>query len=161
MTQWEVHIGAMNKLVVGAISVAQAQQFWNQTRNGATRNLERFADAQRAYQQRTARCPTPNRQASEELRECAAVVTAQRRELVRAAVALSTWRTHVHHMEMLRRGEMSAEDATRMWLASWRTGARQVDVYRGAARDAHQVATSHSQGRDDTDGLCTGSPPTG
>ena len=32
LTQWEVHIGAMNKLVVGAITLKQASQFWNQTR---------------------------------------------------------------------------------------------------------------------------------
>lgn len=156
MTQWEVHIGAMNKLVVGAISLAQAQQFWNQTRHGAARNLEKFGDAQHVYQQRTARCPSPSGQASKSLRECAAVVTAQHRELTRAAVALDTWRTHVHHMEMLRRGEMSAEDATQVWLASWRAGARQVDAYRSAARDAQQVPSSHRQHHNDTDGPCTG-----
>lgn len=156
MTQWQVHIGAMNKLVVGAISLAQATQFWNQTRKGAARKLERFEDAQRAYKQRTARCPSPGRRASEEIRECAAVVAAQHREMVRAAVALGTWRTHVHHMEMLRRGEMSPEDATRMWLANWRTGARQVDAYRAAAREAQQAASSHNQRHHGSDGFCTG-----
>src|SRR5262245_60313507 len=28
MAQWELHIGAMNKLVVGAISLQQASEFW-------------------------------------------------------------------------------------------------------------------------------------
>jgi len=143
MTQWEVHIGAMNKLVVGAITLAQARQFWNQTREGAARNLADFGDTQRDYNQRTARCPMPVTRASEELRACAAVIGARRRELDRAAVALDTWRTHVRHMEMLRRGEMSPEEATRMWLQSWREGSRQVEAYHSAARGVERSAGSH------------------
>ncbi len=159
MTQWEVHIGAMNKLVVGAISLAQAHEFWNQTREGAARNLAEFGDAHRAFAQRTARCPMPASRASDALRGCAAVVGARHRELNRAAVALDTWRTHVRHMEMLRRGEMSPEEATRMWLNSWREGSRQVDAYRSAARGAQRVAGTHRHHQDGTEGRCTGKAP--
>ena len=148
MTQWEVHIGAMNKLVVGAISLGQAQQFWNQTREGAARNLKEFGGAQRVFDQRTARCPMPIKRASEELRGCAAVVATRHLELNLAAVALNTWRIHVGHMEMLRRGEMSPEEATQLWLQSWREGSREVDAYRSAARDAQRVTGS--------DGRCAG-----
>jgi hypothetical protein len=34
VAQWEVHVGAMNKLVTGVISLRQATAFWNQTRVG-------------------------------------------------------------------------------------------------------------------------------
>ena len=157
MTQWEIHIGAMNKLVGGAISLAQAQQFWNQTRKGAARNLAEFGDAERVLDQRTARCPMPLRPAaSEELRGCAAVVAARHRELDRAAVALDTWRTHVEHMEMLRRGEMSPEEATQLWLQSWREGSRQVAAYRSTARDAQRVVGPHGNHHGGTESPCAG-----
>ena len=70
MRQWELHIGAMNKLVTGAITLAQAREFWNQTREGATRNLAEFGEAQHVFDQRTARCPQPLRRASDQLRGC-------------------------------------------------------------------------------------------
>jgi hypothetical protein len=83
------------------------------------------------------------------------VVAARHREIKRAAVALETWRTHVRHMEMLRRGEMSPEVATRMWLTNWREGSRQVDAYRSAARGAR----SHPDHPGGTEGRCAGNAP--
>ena len=139
MRQWELHIGAMNKLVSGAITLAQAKEFWDQSREAATSNLAEFGDAQHVFDQRTARCPEPGRRASDELRGCVAVVAARQRELNRAAVALSTWRTHVRHMELLRHGELSPEDATQMWLQNWRKGSHQVDAYRRAAPGAQRA----------------------
>ena len=139
MRQWEMHIGAMNKLVTGAITLAQVRAFWNQTREGVTRNLAQFEDAQHVFDLRTARCPKPVPRSPEQLRGCAAVVAARQRELNRAAVALDTWRTHVRHLEMLRHGELSPEDATRMWLQSWRKGSHQVEAYRAAARGAQRA----------------------
>jgi hypothetical protein len=138
LDQWEVHIGAMNKLVTGAITLEQAQQFWDQTRVGAAQNLAKFAKAERRYHRRTARCPAPARseEVSHELRSCVDAVVARRRTLHLSSVALATWRMHVHHMEMLRSGEMSAEEATRLWLESWHRGVRQVTAYHAAARDA-------------------------
>ena len=140
MTRWEVHIGAMNKLVVGAISLEQAQGFWDQTREGAARSLKEFNEAQRILDEETARCPVRVGRSSEELRGCASAVAARNRALDRAAVALDTWRAHVGHMEMLRRGEMSPEEATQLWLESWREGRREVEAYRSAAREARPVA---------------------
>ena len=143
LDQWEVHIGAMNKLVTGAISLQQANQFWNQTRVGAADRLDRFDAAFRRFSGRTARCPEPAR--SEEigagLRTCATAVAARSLTLRRASVALETWRMHVHHMEMLRTGAMTAEEATRLWLQSWHQGAREVRAYRAAAKAAGQATT--------------------
>lgn len=140
MVQWEIHVGAMNKLVLGSITLEQAQQFWDETRAKAAGGLEEFDDAERLLARHTARCPRPVGRMPEELRECAASVRAHRRELERASVALDTWRVHVHHMEMLRRGELTPEEATEMWLESWEEGNRQIDAYRSAADKARPVA---------------------
>jgi hypothetical protein len=138
MSQWEVHIGAMNKLVVGAITLAQATQFWSQTREGARTLLHDFAAADRHYEQRSARCPhtVPSTATGGELGTCTKAVAARNRVVHTARRALATWRMHVMHMEMLRNGEMTPEQATSLWLKSWREGQGEVDDYRAAVRDA-------------------------
>ena len=135
--QWEMHIGAMNKLVVGTIKLKQATQFWNQTRVGASTKLKGFS-ARDPFQQRSARCPTPSSSGS--------VIPAERRSCYRgsraeptlrlAIVSLGTWQEHVHHMEMLRRGEMTPQEATALWLQNWQKGNQEVRAYRAAARAA-------------------------
>lgn len=138
MEQWEVHIGAMNKLVVGAITLRQANQFWNETRVGALRNLETFTAARRDLLDRTYRCPPPQPGDPEDARSraCQDAVTAGARVARRASVALTTWEHHVHHMEMLREGEMTPTEATELWLRSWQKGQEQVRAYRAALREA-------------------------
>jgi hypothetical protein len=135
LTQWEVHIGAMNKLVVGAITLKQAWQFWNQTRVGARARLGEFDTAYRRYDKRVFRCPIrlPSG-AGEELVSCHQAAAVRSRRIRLATVALETWRQHVHHMDMLRSGEMTPEEATRLWLRSWRQGDREVRAYRDSAR---------------------------
>jgi hypothetical protein len=141
LAQWEVHIGAMNKLVTGVISLQQATQFWNSTRVGAQAKLKQFDAARREYDHRTQRCP--NRwmaSANADLKRCHAAVTARNHVLRLADVALGTWRHHVMHMEMLRNGQMSPHRAETLWLHSWMTGNRQVHAYtRAAAATKHQV----------------------
>lgn len=137
LTQWEVHIGAMNKLVVGAITLQQARQFWNDTREGAHAKLHEFATARRHYDQRIYRCPAPRPAAAEAnpaLGTCHRAVAADGRTIRLATIALGTWERHVHHMDMLRRGEMTAQQAGRLWLQNWREGDREVQAYRAAAR---------------------------
>lgn len=140
MGQWEVHVGAMNKLVVGAITLAQASQFWDQTRVGAMGRLQAFATSDGEYQQRTTRCPPPVvDQSASTLDACQRGVAARHRVLRLGRIALVTWRHHVMHMEMLRDGKMTPARATELWLRSWRAGQLQIDVYRsalGAARGA-------------------------
>jgi hypothetical protein len=138
LAQWEVHVGAMNKLVVGAITLQQAKQFWNQTRVGASQRLEEFATAAARFDQRTARCPDPagSPDVSPQLTRCHQAVAARNRTLSLATVALATWKMHVHHMNMLRSGEMTPEEATRLWLRNWKQGDREVHAYRDAARAA-------------------------
>lgn len=141
LSQWQVHIGAMNQLVVGAIDLNQASQFWDQTRRGAMARLDAYAAAQRTFQRRTARCPWVDlRGAPSELRTCTEAVAARVKQLRAAAVTLQTWRVHVHHMEMLRAGEMTPEHATRLWLKNWRKGDLELVDYRTAERRAHAVS---------------------
>lgn len=140
--EWEVHIGAMNKLVLGYITFEQAQVFWDETREEASRTLAKLDDAQQVLARRRAGCPEPFGLTSEGPRSCAAVIGARQRELDRAAVALDTWRTHLQGMEKLRRGETTPEEATRQWLESWAVRSRQMDAYRSAAR-----ATKRAVGR--------------
>ena len=142
LDQWEVHIGAMNKLVTGAITLKQANQFWNQTRLGAASRLKRATAARQRFGDRTARCPSTQEVASRfpEARSCQQAVQARNRTLRLGTTALATWEVHVHHMEMLRRGEMTPEEATHLWLQSWRTGDAQVRAYRAAAQEASTTA---------------------
>jgi hypothetical protein len=139
LDQWEVHVGAMNKLVVGAISLDQANAFWNQTRVGAARHVHAFLVADRAYRRGTAGpCLRPQRvhAASTPLHACAAAVAARDRVIRAAETAASTWNGHVKDMEMLRMGDLSPAKATQMWLASWRTGQRQLTKYDHAVHAA-------------------------
>jgi hypothetical protein len=137
LSQWQVHIGAMNKLVTGVISLKQATQFWNQTRVGAAQGLARYQSASHAFAQRTVRCPrTGDETLTTDARQCIEAVAARARELATAGTALATWRVHVHHMEMLRTGEMTPAQATQLWLRSWHAGVQELAVYRAAARQA-------------------------
>ena len=134
LDQWEVHIGAMNKLVVGAISLPQARQFWGQTRVGAHAKLHEFATTRSDYDRRIYHCAGPGTQDKPVLEECHRAVVSRGQTLHLATVSLATWEEHVHHMEMLRRGEMTPQEATDLWLQSWRQGVREVEAYRAAAR---------------------------
>lgn len=134
MAQWQVHIGAMNNLVLGVITLQQATQFWNQTRVGAHAKLHAFAAAEARLNQETIRCPRPAGDASTKVQRCERAVAADAKVLAVAQTALATWRTHVWHMEMLRSGMISAAQATQMWLQSWHEGQGQVTRYQAAVK---------------------------
>ncbi|MFC4786248.1 hypothetical protein ACT8ZV_17355 [Nocardioides sp. MAHUQ-72] len=137
LDQWEVHVGAMNQLVSGAISLQQATQFWNQTRVGAHQRLARFRAADRSLAVRAGACPAPEGlpDAPAALRSCSRVVAHDRTTLDTARTSIDTWEHHVHDMEMLRSGRLSPAAATQMWLASWRQGVRELDAYHAARRE--------------------------
>lgn len=138
MDQWEVHIGAMNKLVVGAITLPQATAFWNETRVGAQQRIARFHAAMRRLRGAGVDCPSPRllaKAASADLRSCATHVDAEMRALEAASTAVNTWDMHVRDMERLRTGKLSPTAATQMWLTMWQRGQDQLKVYRAATRD--------------------------
>ena len=137
--QWEVHVGAMNKLVVGAITLRQATTFWNQTRVAARRHLATFQKAERHATSRMGTCGKPvagtaTTDDSGALRSCMRRVAADRVALQAARTAITTWSHHVMAMDMLRMGHLSPAKATRMWLASWKEGVRQIRAYHEAER---------------------------
>ncbi|GAA5118296.1 hypothetical protein GCM10023339_30650 [Alloalcanivorax gelatiniphagus] len=136
LRQWDVHVGAMNDLVRGEISLQQATRFWNETRLGAQRNIERFDTAWADVERLGVDCPTPGLlgSASADVRSCARLVAAELGVLRAARTSIKTWDTHVHHMDMLRMGTMSPEEATDMWLTMWQRGVRDLTTYRDAAR---------------------------
>jgi hypothetical protein len=129
LSQWQIHIGAMNQLIAGTITLERARRFWNQTRVGALRRLDRYDVAKVRYARRTVRCPAPTEDATASDRMCTEAVRARSRALGLAGISLGTWRVHVHHMDMLRAGDMSPEEATRLWLRSWRQGDGELEAY--------------------------------
>ena len=143
MDQWQVHVGAMNKLVVGAITLQQASDFWNQTRQAAKQKIGRFDEAMGTVRSSGLNCPVVDRlgNASEELRSCAQRVDADERAAQAAAVAILTWSTHVKDMDMLRMGHLSPADATAAWLASWEQGLQEIRAYQAEARAARLAGT--------------------
>jgi hypothetical protein len=137
LRQWDVHVDAMNKLVVGEITLQQATQFWNQTRVGAQRNVDRFTKAWTDLRRTGVDCPAPTLlgPAPAALRACSRLVEAELGVARAAKTSIDTWDTHVHHMDMLRMGTLSPQKATEMWLTMWQRGVRDLDAYRAAARD--------------------------
>lgn len=141
MSQWEVHVGAMNKLVAGAITLPQATAFWNNTRVAARQHLASFRRSERQATLDPATCrhpmaAMPGMGGSPRLKACVRRLAADRRVLAAADTAMTTWRRHVVDMEMLRAGSMSPTRATRMWLSSWQEGVRQIRAYHQAERAA-------------------------
>jgi hypothetical protein len=137
LSQWQIHLGAMNQLVAGTITLERAQRFWDQTRLGALRRLDRYDEATSRHARRAVRCPAPAEDATVSDRTCAGAVRARFRALRLAGTSLGTWRVHVHHMDMLRAGDMSPEEATRLWLRSWREGDAELEAYSQAVQATH------------------------
>jgi hypothetical protein len=75
-----------------------------------------------------------------ELRPCAQTVEAEIRVIEAARTSIRTWAMHVRHMDMLRLGTLSPEDATAMWLTMWQRGVRDLDAYRLAAGEAQKTS---------------------
>jgi hypothetical protein len=137
LRQWDVHVDAMYKLVVGEITLQQATAFWNKTRLGAQRNVDRFRTSWTALERAGVDCPAPGLlgPAPAAVRSCSRLVEAELGVARTAKTSIDTWNTHVHHMDMLRMGTLSPDKATAMWLAMWKRGVRDLAAYRAAARN--------------------------
>jgi hypothetical protein len=144
LDQWEVHVGAMNKLVVGAITLPQATAFWNQTRVGAYDRIGRFEDAEARLERRGVDCPALRllgSGASPELRACVQHVAAERRALDSARTAITTWEHHMLAMDKLRAGKLSPTAATQMWMMMWQRGVDELKTFRGAESTARHTGS--------------------
>ena len=143
MKQWDTHIAAMNQLVAGKITLAQATAFWDRTRVGARRNLAAYATADERLSSR-ASSPSPTTlpapaEAAPELEACLDAVAAARTTIDAARTTMATWRHHVHDMERLRAGTLSPAAAQKAWLRTWRQGDRELRVYERRDRVAEQL----------------------
>lgn len=141
LDQWAVHVGAMNKLVVGEITLQQATDFWERTRVGADRRVEAFREAMSTLRRRGLDCPDADLLApgARALPGCARQVEAEVGVLRAATRSIDTWAHHIHQMDMLRLGEITPDEATRAWLSMWQRGIRDLDAYRLAARRARYL----------------------
>jgi hypothetical protein len=138
LRQWRVHVRAMNQLVAGDISVSQATTFWNQTRIGAMHNIMQFEQDRNRYETNAPECgsgdlDTAEVQATPRGRDCIRAAVAGDRVMSAAGAAITTWKHHVHDMEMLRDGQMTADQAAQMWQMSWRAGQRELIDYSRAS----------------------------
>lgn len=138
LDQWEVHVGAMNRLVVGAITLQQATAFWNQTRVGAKGRIADFHRADRTLRRLDVTCPMHRARSggSPALRACVRQVRADRHAVAAARTAVHTWEMHVTDMERLRSGKLSPAAATTMWLSMWQRGIKELHAFHRAARQA-------------------------
>ncbi len=139
LAQWQVHVGAMNRLVAGRITLAQATAFWTRTRIGAQQRVTDFDRADRGVASLAGGCASeargqPSAGALRAAARCAASVAARERTLVAARVALRTWQRHIKDMEALRMGMMSSAQALRMWHLNWHKGVTQLAGYHAALR---------------------------
>jgi hypothetical protein len=146
LAQWRLHVGAMNQLVAGDISLAQASAYWNRTRVGAAARAADFEQAAGAYSVAAPRCVGLNgaslpADASGPLQECVSGVRARDEAIEAASVSVTTWQHHMNDMDMLKAGQITPAQATRKWLDSWRAGVRQLDTFRAVHADAARAGS--------------------
>jgi hypothetical protein len=145
LSQWRVHVVAMNKLVAGQITLSQATAFWNQTRLGAIHKVHRFDQSLALFKRSGTPCGRPvgklvaTLAAIDTLDRCVRATAAGDRVLDVAESAIMTWEHHIHDMEMLRSGQLSPTQATRMWVSNWHKGNRQIDRYADAEQRARSI----------------------
>lgn len=129
MRQWQVHVGAMNQLVSGQITLAQASTFWARTRVGAMHRVKVFERADRARRSVPQQCTVPSGATMPTVSACLRGVQVRDQILQAAERAIATWKGHIADMEMLRTGKMSPTTASQMWIKSWHRGQHQIDDY--------------------------------
>jgi hypothetical protein len=141
LDRWSVHVGAMNRLMAGKISPAQAKTYWTQSRLGAAGDVHRFHVVDhRFHHAHAARCPRPTAVTGATVKACATAAAADEQALSAAETAIHTWARHIHDMEALRAGKLDPGMAAQMWLANWHKGVRQIHAWDAAARGAGQVS---------------------
>jgi hypothetical protein len=133
--QWQVHIDAMNQLVAGKITLAQATAFWEQTRIKAADKVNRFQTADDTYIAGTHSCRKPEGTRVDNpgvlaLMACKRAIAQRNDALEAARVAIGTWHHHVMDMNMVRAGTLSPTRAVQLWNQNWRLGAAELDDYR-------------------------------
>jgi hypothetical protein len=143
LAQWQVHVDAMNQLVAGEITFAQATAFWEQTRIQAEDNVTAFTEADGEYIASDPSCPTPVMPDgiavdAEALAACEDGIEARDEALDAARVSIRSWHHHVIDMDLLRAGQLSPELALELWRRYWRQGVDELAGYREQLGEAEQ-----------------------
>jgi hypothetical protein len=146
LRQWGVHIGAMNQLVAGKITLAQATAFWDRTRVHAAQRVRAFEAADKLFRSSSGSlCPeaaSPSAGSTAELGTCLDAVTAGDATVRAARRTMVTWSGHVRDMERLRMGMLSPTMAQQMWRQTWRKGDQELRTYRRDDARARQLDCS-------------------
>lgn len=135
LAQWQMHVDAMNELVAGEITLAQATAFWEQTRIEAAGKVAAFTTADVTYAASDPSCRAPLLADDtgvdvEGLTACEAAIEARNEVLDAARVSIRTWHHHVIDMDLLRAGELSPELALELWRRYWKQGVEELAAYR-------------------------------
>lgn len=143
LAQWQVHVDAMNQLVAGDITFAQATAFWEQTRIQAADNVMAFTEADGEFLASDRSCPTPlmpdgTAVDTDALAACEDGIEARDEALDAARVSIRTWHHHVIDMDLLRAGKLSPELALELWRRYWRQGVDELADYREQLREAER-----------------------
>ncbi len=143
LAQWQVHVDAMNQLVAGEITFAEATAFWEQTRIQAADNVTAFTEADGGYVASDPSCPTPVMPEgivvdTESLAACEDGIEARDEVLDAARVSIRSWHHHVIDMDLLRAGKLSPELALELWRRYWRQGVDELAAYREQLGEAEQ-----------------------
>ena len=136
LDDWQVHIGAMNKFAVGAVTTKQLLGFWDRSSLAAFTRLQDFHDAAGRLPALPSACPPPTQGGQDaDLRACSEAATSRREALDSARTAADAWERQLRAMQQLRSGVQSASQATDAWLGTWQTSLRQLEDYRRSAHD--------------------------
>lgn len=129
--QWQLHIDAMNQLVAGEITLDGARKFWAKSKVKSKEKAHAFRVADQRYREGE-KCTAPDT-GRDQRTACAARVKAANQPLSEARTAVKQWEHHIHAMDLEADGKLTPAQVTKMWLASWKAGIRQVGEYEAAA----------------------------
>ena len=133
LQEWRLHIDAMDKLVAGKITLAQATALWDASEKSDLIRIDRFRRLDASLRSAPSRCRPA---ATETAGACATAAQAVKTTIAAARTAVRTWKLHIRQMEMLRAGEISVDQAMQMWHRLWRKGKVQTVRYDHRAANA-------------------------
>ena len=124
LDQWRLHINAMNQLVAGEITAAEATDFWIESEKGAKRNVERFRHS--IHDLSNDDCRVQDCRAARAFHNTIAV----------ARPTARTWLQHIRDMDALMAGKITLEQAAESWTQLRHMGERQLSDYDRENREA-------------------------
>jgi hypothetical protein len=133
--QWRLHIGAMNDLVAGKITLAQATAFWDATKVEGKRTLALWKTVDQHYRAAALTCAAPDgAPATQALQTCQRRQAAVDALLDAARGTLADWAEHIAQMDALRAGRITPAEALHMWHTMYQRGVVGLKAYDGAYR---------------------------